>query len=98
MCQGKLEVTAASQGTFLVCRYCLIIMFHVYLCYEGRFYVRRVVNLINTAKVNAYIGYKFGKMELLSIHANTNYFKTHYFNAFQEANTYISGTGNMAEM
>ena len=64
-------------------------MFHVYLCYEGRFYVRRVVNLIKTAKVNAYIRYKFGKMELLSIHANTNYFKTHYFNAFQEANTYI---------
>ena len=87
MCQGKLEVTAASQGSFLVGGYCLIIMFHVYLCYEGRFYVRRVVNLIKTAnfKVNAYIRYKFGKMELLSIHANTNYFKTH--NDFQEANT-----------
>ena len=35
------------------------------------FYVRRVVNLMETTKVNAYIMYIFGKIELLShfIHA-----------------------------
>ena len=33
------------------------------------FYVRRVENLMKTAKVNAYIVYIFGKIELLSIHA-----------------------------
>ena len=33
------------------------------------FYVRRVVNLMKTAKVNAYIMYIFGKIELSSIHA-----------------------------
>ena len=37
--------------------------------YEGRFYVRREVDLIKTAKVNAYIMHIFGKIELLSIHA-----------------------------
>ena len=33
------------------------------------FYVRREVDLMKTAKVNAYIMYIFGKIELLSIHA-----------------------------
>ena len=33
------------------------------------FYVRREVDLMKTAKVNAYIMHIFGKMELLSIHA-----------------------------
>ena len=33
------------------------------------FYVRREVDLMNTAKVNAYIMHIFGKIELLSIHA-----------------------------
>ena len=33
------------------------------------FNVRRVVELMKTAKLNAYIMYKFGKIELLSIHA-----------------------------
>ena len=37
---------------------------------------------MKTAKVNAYIIHKFGKIELLSIHATLNYFKIHYFNAF----------------
>ena len=38
--------------------------------YEGRFfYVRREVDLMKTAKVNAYIMHIFGKIELLSIHA-----------------------------
>ena len=46
------------------------------------FYVRREVDLMKTAKVNAYIMHKFGKIELLSIHATLNYFKMHYFNAF----------------
>ena len=32
------------------------------------FYVPRVVDLMKTAKVNAYIMYIFGKIELLSIH------------------------------
>ena len=33
------------------------------------FYVRREVNLMKTAKVNAYIMHIFGKIELVSIHA-----------------------------
>ena len=33
------------------------------------FYVRRMVDLIKTAKVNAYIMHIFGKIELLSIHS-----------------------------
>ena len=33
------------------------------------FYVRRDVDLMKTAKVNAYIMHIFGKIELLSIHA-----------------------------
>ena len=46
------------------------------------FYVRREVDLMKTAKVNAHIMHIFGKIELLSIHATLNYFKIHYFNAF----------------
>ena len=37
--------------------------------YEGRFYVRREVDLMKTAKVNAYIMHVFRKIELLSVHA-----------------------------
>ena len=37
--------------------------------YEGHFYVRRKVDLMKTAEVNAYIMHIFGKIELLSIHA-----------------------------
>ena len=33
------------------------------------FYVRRKVDLMKTAKINAYIMHIFGKIELLSIHA-----------------------------
>ena len=33
------------------------------------FYVRRKVDLMKTAKVNAYIMHIFGKIELLSIYA-----------------------------
>ena len=33
------------------------------------FYVRRKVDLMKTAKVNAYIMHIFGKIELLPIHA-----------------------------
>ena len=44
---------------------------------------------MKTAKVNTYIVHIFGKIELLSIHATYNYFKMHYFNDFQEANTYL---------
>ena len=32
------------------------------------FYVRREVDLMKTAKVNAYVMHIFGKIELLSIH------------------------------
>ena len=46
------------------------------------FYVRREVDLMKTAKVNAHIMHIFEKIELLSIHATLNYFKIHYFNAF----------------
>ena len=54
------------------------------------FYVhQRLVDLMKTAKLNAYIMYIFGKFELLSIHATYSYFKMHYFNDFQEAKTYL---------
>ena len=43
---------------------------------------------MKSAKVNTYIMYIFGKIELLSIHATKNYFKMHYFNVFLEAKTY----------
>ena len=33
------------------------------------FYVRRVIDLMKTANVNAYIMHIFGKIELFSIHA-----------------------------
>ena len=39
-------------------------------CIRGTFfYVRRMVDLMKTAKLNAYIMHIFGKIELLSIHA-----------------------------
>ena len=50
-------------------------------------YVRRVVDLMKTAKENAYTVNIFRKIELLTINATLNYFKMHYFNDFQEANT-----------
>ena len=52
-------------------------------------YVRKEVDLMKTAKVNAYIMHVFGKIELLSIHANYKYFKMHYFNVFLDAKTYL---------
>ena len=39
------------------------------VCTRDVFYVRREVDLMKTAKVNAYIMHIFGKTELLSIHA-----------------------------
>ena len=44
------------------------------------FYFRREVDLMKTAKVNAYIMQIFEKIELLSIYATYKYFKMHYFN------------------
>ena len=41
----------------------------VFLFLRTFFYVRREVDLMKTAKVNAYIMHIFGKIELLSIHA-----------------------------
>ena len=58
-------------------------------CTRDVFYVRRVVDLMTTAKVNAYIMHLFGRIELLSIHTTYNYFKMHYINDFQEAKTYL---------
>ena len=52
------------------------------ITYEGLFYVRREVDLMKTAKVNACIMHIFGKIELLSIHTTLNYFKMHNFNVF----------------
>ena len=56
----------------------------VWMVYHTRdvFYVRREVDLMKMAKVNAYIMHIFGMIEPLSIHATLNYFKIHYFNAF----------------
>ena len=60
------------------------------LCMRDVFYIGRVVDLMKTAnfKVNPYIMYIFGKIELLS-DCNLNYFKMHFFNDFQEAKTYL---------
>ena len=55
-----------------------------------------VVDLMNTAKVNAYTMFIFGKTKLLSKHATLNHFKMHYLKDFQEANSYLSG--NMIEI
>ena len=44
---------------------------------------------MKTTKVNAYIMYIFGKIEIFSIHATYNYFKMNYLNDFQEAKTYL---------
>ena len=46
----------------------------LFLCYRDIdtrviFYVRREVDFLKTAKVNAFIMHIFGKIELLSIHA-----------------------------
>ena len=41
----------------------------IYAYTRDVFYVRREVDLMKTAKVNAYIMHVFGKIELLSIYA-----------------------------
>ena len=46
---------------------CLFLISYYYT--RDVFYVRREVDLMKTAKVNAYIMHIFGKIELLSIHA-----------------------------
>ena len=53
------------------------------------FYVRRVVDLMKTGKVNAFIMFIFGKIELFIYACKLNYFKMHYFNDFYEAKTYL---------
>ena len=62
------------------------------------FYVRREVDLVKTAKVNAYIMHIFGKIELLSIHATLNYLNITLMPSKRQRHTYISHTGNMVEM
>ena len=44
-------------------------LYRLILSTRGGFYVRREVDLMKRAKVNAYIMHIFGKIELLSIHA-----------------------------
>ena len=50
-------------------RVCVGLRVCMYVCTRVIFYVRREVDLMKTAKVNAYIMHIFGKIELLSIHA-----------------------------
>ena len=71
-----------------------------YQIYEGRFfYVRREVDLMKTAKVNAYIMHIFGKIELLSIHAIKIISKCiTLMSSKRQRHTYISHTGNMVEI
>ena len=66
-------VTVLPKNAFIMFRQCFT---------KVIFYVRRMIDLMKTAKVNAYIMHIFGKIELLSIHATLNYFKIHYFNDF----------------
>ena len=74
---------AIGKGVFgvnlAILRFC---DFHTGHYTRDVFYVRREVDLMKTAKVNAYIMHIFGKIELLSVHATLKYFKIHYFNAF----------------
>ena len=42
------------------------------------FYVRRMVDLMKTAKVNAYIMHIFGKIEVFIYTCNLKYFTMHY--------------------
>ena len=59
------------------------------------FLVRRVVDLMKTAKVNAYNMCIFGKIGLLSIH-----FKMHFIliTSKRQRQTYISDTENIVEI
>ena len=65
----------------------LIFCTHVYT--RDVVYVRTVADLMIKAKVNAYIMYIFGTIELSSLHATKNYFQMHNINVFQEAKTYL---------
>ena len=56
------------------CITCKHILYELKQCFQrittrDDFYVRRKVDLMKMAKVNAYIVHIFGKIELLSIHA-----------------------------
>ena len=63
------------------------------------FCVRRVVDSMKTAKVNAYIMYIFGKIELLSIHAIYFFSKCiTLMTSKRQRHTYIWNTGNMVEL
>ena len=63
------------------------------------FYVRREVDLMKTAKVNACIMHIFGKIELLSIHAPKIISKCiSLMSSKRQRHTYISHTGNMVEI
>ena len=69
--------TAISTPTERACLFDLLftLIFMIYLqCVQmvntrDVFYVRREVDVMKTAKANAYIIHIFGKIELLSIHA-----------------------------
>ena len=66
---------------------------------RGRFYVRRVVNLMKTAKVNAYIMQIFGKIKLLAIRATKIISKRiTLMTSKRQRHTYISDAGNMVEI
>ena len=59
------------------------------------FYVRRMVDLMKTAKVNAYIMYIFGKIEInLYMPLKMHFLMT----SKRHRHTYISDTGNMVEI
>ena len=69
------------------------------MMYEGRFYVRRKVDLMKTANVNAYIMHIFEKIVLLSIHATYIISKCiTLMTSKRQRHTYISRTGNMVEI
>ena len=67
--------------------------------YEGRFYVRRVVDLMKTAKVNTYIMYIFGKIELfLYMQPNIIIKCFTLMTSKMQRQTCISDTGNIVEI
>ena len=63
-CLREKEIEINPMGKLLN-SFCILILIHT----RDVFYVRREVDIMKTAKVNAYIMHIFGKIELLSIYA-----------------------------
>ena len=70
-CLSTVVEVASSNTVTVPCFFFRFYILSIIIIIDTRdvFYVRREVDLMKTAKVNAYIMHIFGKIELLSIHA-----------------------------